>query len=112
MQGWTSVRAKEQTILEGHTRPDGSVASSVGIGLTFENITILRNCSESQLNNIPELAARAVNNWFTSTTGHKEAMLSFASHLGAVACYTRRNSVHVVQMISNRTLYFMDCLID
>jgi len=112
MREWTSVRAWEQTLLAGHTRPDGSVASSVGIGLTFENITILRNCTERELINIPELAARAVNNWFTSTTGHKEAMLSYASNLGAVACYTRGNSVYVVQMFSNRTLYFMDYLID
>ena len=111
IQDWTSVRAKEQTICEGHTRPDGTIFSTVGKGLTTENITIMRNCTASERNNIPECAARAVNSWYTSTKGHKEAMLSSAPHLGAVACYVKGNTVCVVQLFSNKTLYFMDYLI-
>ena len=105
IQEWASVRAREQTLREGHTRPNGSVYSSVGIGLTFENITILRNYSESERNNTSECAARAVNSWYTSPSGHKEAMLSHAPNLGAVACYVRGNTISVVNLFSNRTLY-------
>jgi len=110
LQGWASVRAQEQTLREGHTRPDGSVYATVGMGLSFENITVLYGCTENQLNNIPELAARAVNSWFTSTKGHKEAMLSFVPNLGAVACYVKGSTVNVVHLFSNRTLYVMDSL--
>ena len=112
IQVWASVRAQEQTIREGHTRPDGAVYSSVGIGLTFENITIMYNCTASELNNTPALAARAVNSWYTSTKGHKEAMLSHAPNLGSVACYVLGSTVNVVHLFSNRTLYFMDYLIE
>jgi uncharacterized protein YkwD len=87
------------------------VYSSVGFGVTFEKITILKNCTESERNNVSECAARAVNNWYTSTSGHKEAMLNPASSLGAVSCYVRGNTVCVVHLFSNRSLYFMDCLI-
>jgi|GEM_PF-697397 len=111
IQEWAGVRAKEQIASEGHTRPDGALYSSVGRGLTFENITILNNCTESERNNISECAARAVNNWYTSTKGHKEAMLSSSSNLGAIACYVYGDTVCVVQLFSNKTLYYMDYLI-
>jgi len=111
IQEWASVRAKEQATLEGHTRPNGGLYSSVGVGLTFENITNMSNCTTDELNDIQQLAARAVNNWYTSTKGHKEAMLSASSNLGAVACYVKGNTVYVVNLFSNRTLYFMDYLI-
>ena len=111
IQGWASIRAKEQTTREGHTRPDGTIFGSVGIGLTAENITILFNCTQNELNDIPDLATRAVNSWYTSTSGHREAMLSSAPHLGAVACYVKGDTVYVVHLFSNRTMYFMDYLI-
>jgi hypothetical protein len=111
IQAWASIRAQEQTIQEGHIRPGGVVYSSVGFGLTFENITILSNCTESERSNVSVCAARAVNNWYTSTSGHKEAMLSSASSFGAVACYVRGNTDCVVHLFSNRSLYFMDYLI-
>ena len=111
IQEWASVRAKEQVTLQGHTRPNGGLYSSVGVGLTFENITILNNCTTDELNDIQSLAARAVNNWFTSTEGHKEAMLSASSNLGGIACYVKGNTVYIVNLFSDRTLYFMDYLI-
>ncbi|GHU60508.1 hypothetical protein FACS1894171_2060 [Clostridia bacterium] len=111
IQEWAFVRAREQTIREGHTRPDGTIFGSAGSGLTSENITILLGCTESKRNNISDLAARAVNNWYTSTNGHKEAMLSSASHLGAIACYIKGDTVYIVHLFSNRTLYYMDYLI-
>ena len=112
IQGWASIRAREQPLREGHTRPDGALYCSVGSGLTFENITILRNCTESERNNIPECAARALNNWYTSPSGHRDAMLSSSSHLGAVSCYIQGSTVYIVHLFSNRTLYYMDYLID
>ena len=111
IQEWASIRAKEQTISFSHTRPNGSDFSTVGIGITSENITILRNCTVSQLNDIPALAARAVNNWYTSTSGHREAMLSSVSRLGAVACYVKGDAVYIVQLFSSKTQYFYDNLI-
>lgn len=111
MQNWAAVRAREQLDREGHTRPDGTVFSSVGSGITSENITILVDCSDNELNDISGLAKRAVNNWYTSTKGHKEAMLSHAPNLGAIACYVRGSNVYIVHLFSNRTLYFMDYLI-
>ena len=111
LQEWAGIRAIEQTISVGHTRPDGSTYNTVGSGLSFENITNLRNVNSSELNNTSVLAARAVNNWYTSTAGHKEAMLSHAPNLAAVSCYIRGNTVYIVELFSKNTLYYMDFLI-
>lgn len=111
LQEWAGVRAVEQVSRVGHTRPDGSIYNTVGKGLSFENITNLRNVSNREMNNTYELAARAVNNWYTSTAGHKEAMLSYAPNLASVSCYVRGNTVYIVELFSKQTLYYMDFLI-
>lgn len=111
LQEWAGVRAVEQMSRIGHTRPDGSTYNTVGMGLSFENITNLRNVSHSEMNNTYELAARAVNNWYTSSAGHKEAMLSYAPSLASVSCYVRGNTVYIVELFSKQTLYYMDFLI-
>lgn len=111
LQEWAGIRAIEQTQVIGHTRPDGSIYSTVGTGLSFENITILNSVSSSELQNTSSLAARAVNNWYTSTKGHKEAMLSHAPNLASVSCYVRGNTVYIVELFCKHTQYYMDFLL-
>jgi len=110
IQEWAGIRAQEQIEREGHTRPDGTVYSTVGKGLSFENIIVWWGCTESELSDVSTSAEQAVNDWYTSPKGHKEAMLSSSSSLGAIACYVKNDSVYIVHLFSNNTLYFIDYL--
>lgn len=111
IQEWAGVRAVEQVALFSHTRPDGRVYSTVGDGLTFENLMFISGLSSYELNDTSALAQRIVNNWYNSPTGHREAMLSASSNLAAVSTYVRNGTVYIVHLFSDRTMFFMDFLI-
>jgi uncharacterized protein YkwD len=111
IQGYASIRAKELVISFSHTRPDGTDCLTVGQGLAGENCTNLINCSAAELNDTTTLAARAVNNFFISTMGHKEAMLNKGYFLAAVSCYVIGDNVYVCHLFSQKTLYWYDYLL-
>ncbi len=111
IQSYASIRAKEQTVLVGHTRPDGTMYDSVQEGagaLQGENITNMYSISERQMGDTAGLAARAVNNWFASTKGHKEMMLNSHRYVAAVSCYVKDGSIFIVHLFSQKSLYWIE----
>ena len=110
IQEWASIRAKELPISYSHTRPDGSNCLTVGEGLYSENL--LRSTEyTTRITNIKEYASELVTSWYNSDS-HRVAMLSPVENLGAISCYVDGDTVYIDNLFSNRTLYYMDYLID
>lgn len=110
IQEWAGVRAKEQTVLFSHTRPNGTDCVTVGQGLCFENLARSDRYGENWRDNPKEAAAVFVSGWYDSIS-HRQSMLSSAAHLGAISCYVKGDNVYICHLFSMKTLYYMDYLI-
>lgn len=107
MQGWASIRAREHSIQNGHTRPDGSPCLSVGTGLEAENLYWGTGFTNTVLQDKAACAARIIKSWYESPL-HQRAMLNKTYQLGAVSCYVKGDRVYAAHLFSMRNLYFMD----
>lgn len=108
IQEWASIRAYEASISFSHTRPDGSTFNTVGQGiLSAENLLRGDDYTASWKEDIPGYAMDVVKAWYEST-GHRHAMLNYASKLGAVSCYVKGDNVYIAHLFSQRSLYVVD----
>ena len=108
IQGWASIRAKEQTILKSHTRPDGSDCLTVGSGLNSENLAWITSYTVEEMST--GMYAANVVAWWNNSESHRIGMLKPSASLGAVSCYVKGDDVYIAHLFSMRTLYFMDYL--
>lgn len=110
IQEWASIRAKEHTSRNGHTRPDGFHWSSVGQGLNAENLLYANDFTEYYKGHLSEYAAEVVDSWYGSD-GHRNSMMNATFHIGAVSCYVKGDAVYIAHLFSRQSLYYMDYVI-
>ena len=111
VQGWADIRAKECSVVWGHTRPDGSSCLTVGNNeVNAENIMIEQNADILYFSgrmNTQEYAAEFAQAWYNSS-GHQQNMLSPSLKIAAVSCYVKDGNVYACHLFSNKYQFYFD----
>ena len=103
IQEWASIRAQESSVSFSHTRPDGTVCTTVGYSIHAENLAWITTRNEN--------AKVIVNNWYESE-GHRRHMLKSNAQIGAVSCYIIDGKLYAAHLFSNNPIHVFDNTIE
>ena len=99
VQDWADIRARELWIVDerdgsiSHTRPDGTTASSIGLGYGWENAL----WSVLSTNASPEDEAKSFSSQWYSSPSHKSNLLNTDAKASAVSIYIKEEAVYAIQ---------------
>ena len=107
IRDWADIRAMESEVLFEHTRPNGSVCLTVGLGLHVENLYKGIGYPLEYISDTPTMAKHIVESWYNSI-GHRRNMLHTSMDVAAVSCYVVDRNVYAAHLFSKHPLYFFD----
>lgn len=107
IRDWADIRAMESEVLFEHTRPNGSVCLTVGLGLHVENLYKGIGYPLEYISDTPTMAKHIVESWHNSI-GHRRNMLHTSMDVAAVSCYVVDRNVYAAHLFSKHSLYFFD----
>ena len=107
IRDWADIRAMESEVLFEHTRPNGSVCLTVGLGLHVENLYKGMGYPLEYISDTPTMAKHIVESWYNSI-GHRRNMLHTSMDVAAVSCYVVDRNVYAAHLFSKHPLYYFD----